>query len=76
MPLYYQDLALETAVYIYNITPHTNLNFISPYEKVNNRKPVTKNIKIWGSITYFLIKQPDLTKLEPKAILGILVGFN
>ena len=75
MPLYYQDLALETAVYIYNITLHSSLNYISPFERLYNKKPNLNNIKIQGSITYYLNKI-QTTKLEPRAKKAILVGFN
>ena len=75
MPLHYWNLALETAVYIYNITPHSSLNFISPYKKLNNKKLKLDNIKIQESIAYYLNKT-QTTKLEPRAKQGILVGFN
>ena len=38
--------ALDAAVYIYNKTPHTALNFITPYEKRFNKKPNIDNLKI------------------------------
>lgn len=75
MPLVYWQEAVESSVYIYNLTPHSQLEFISPFEKLYNKKPNTKNIKVWGSITYYLVKT-YLTKLEPKAKKGILISYN
>ena len=75
IPLKYWNLAIKTAIYIYNYTPHTNLQFISPYEKLYNKKPDISNIRVWGSITYYSIKIQQ-TKLQPKLNLGILIGFN
>ena len=75
MPLYYWDLVLETAVYIYNIIPHSSLNYILPFERLYNKKPNLNNIKIQGSIAYYLNKTQTI-KLEPRAKKAILVGFN
>ena len=38
--------ALEASIYIYNRTPHSSLNFITPFEKRFNKKPLLKGIKI------------------------------
>jgi len=75
MPLYYWDLVLETAVYIYNIILHSSLNYILPFKRLYNKKPNLNNIKIWGSIAYYLNKTQTI-KLEPRAKKAILVGFN
>ena len=75
MPLKYQQESLKASVYIYNITPHSSLGFKSPFELLYNKKPNLNNIKIWGSICYYLIKT-QITKLEPKAKKAILVGYN
>jgi len=42
----------------------------------NNIKPNIDNIKIWGLITYYKIKGPKRSKLEPQAEKGILVGYG
>ena len=44
--------ALEAAVFIYNKTLYSTLNFKLFYEIKNNKIPEIKNIKIWGSICY------------------------
>jgi hypothetical protein len=76
MDLKYWGEALETAVYLYNITPHSSIQFKSPFKVLNNRKPSNKNIRIWGSIAYYKDKTTGLKKLEPRARMAILVGFN
>ena len=75
MPLYYQDLVLEIAVYIYNIILYSSLNYILPFERLYNKKLNLNNIKIQGSIAYYLNKTQTI-KLEPRAKKAILVGFN
>ena len=42
----------------------------------NNIKLSINNIKIWGSITYYKIKGPKQSKLEPQAEKGILIGYG
>lgn len=75
MPLKYQQEALQAAVYIYNITPYSYLGK-SPFERLYNRKPNIKNLKVQGSKAYYKDKRVNRTKLELKAKLGVLVGYN
>ena len=75
MPLFLWGEAVETAVFLYNITPHSSLNFKTPYEIVYNKKPIYNYIRIWGSIAYYKDKT-QITKLEPRAKKAILIGFS
>ena len=71
---YWQE-AIEASVYLYKITPHAYLKS-SPLCRLYNKEPNTKNLKIWNSIAYYKDKTTSLIKLEPRAKLGILVGYN
>ncbi|KAF1995997.1 hypothetical protein P154DRAFT_444266, partial [Amniculicola lignicola CBS 123094] len=64
------------SVYIYNITIHQALDNISPFEYYFSKKPNYQYLKIWGSIIYYKDKSTSLTKLEPRAKIGILVGYT
>ena len=66
--------ALLAAVYLYNRTPHTSVNYKSPYELKFGHKPNLKHIKIWGSLAYSLINKPK--KLDPRAKPTILIGYE
>ena len=44
--------------------------------RLYNKEPNTKNLKIESSIAYYKDKTTSLIKLEPRAKLGILVGYN
>ncbi|KAH7551972.1 hypothetical protein BM1_08834 [Bipolaris maydis] len=44
--------ALIAAVYLYNRTPHSSINFRTPFEAKYGIKPNISNIKIWGSLAY------------------------
>ena len=66
--------ALIAAVYLYNRTPHSALNYKTPYEVRYNKKPKIAYIKIWGSIAYNKID--NAKKLDPRAKPNILIGYG
>ena len=74
LPNSYWAEAANTATFIYNRTPHSSKNFVTPYELKYNEKPDISSLKIWGSMAYkkdYLVK-----KLDPRASIGILVGYG
>lgn len=73
-PLYLWGEAILAACYIYNRTPHSSINFKTPYEIYWGSKPNINNIKIWGSIVYYNTNK-QLTKLAPRREQAILVGY-
>ena len=66
--------ALIAAVYLYNRTPHSALNYKTPYEVRYNKKPKIAYIKIWGSIAYNKID--NAKKLDPRAKPNISIGYG
>ena len=66
--------ALISAVYLYNRTPHSALDYKSPYEVRYNKKPDINNVKIWGSIAYNQIEKAK--KLDIRAKPNILIGYG
>ena len=73
----YWGEALISAVYIYNRTPHSGLNgFITPYEARYSKPPDISNIKIWGSKAYKRLPLEGLNKLQPRATLGVIIGYG
>lgn len=42
-------VAVETACWIYNHTPHAGLHFSTPYERFYGKKPDLSQVKIFGS---------------------------
>uniref|UniRef100_A0A2N9GVD6 CCHC-type domain-containing protein n=1 Tax=Fagus sylvatica TaxID=28930 RepID=A0A2N9GVD6_FAGSY len=47
----------------------------SPYELWNGRKPNLSYLKVWGCIAYFRVPNPKRTKLGPRAIKSVFVGY-
>ena len=73
----YQGEALIAIVYIYNHTPHSALEgFITLYEARYNKKLDISTIKTQGYKAYKRIPLEGLNKLQPRAIMGILMGYG
>ena len=66
--------ALLTANFILNRIPFKNSNK-SPYEVWKGRLPSYKMIKIWGCLAKVLIPLTKRTKLGPKTIDCVFIGF-
>jgi len=72
-----------TAGYLINRSPTAQFNWMTPLEKlqtflgVQNPKPKLNHTRAYGCKAYALIKnRPRLNKLDPKAFIGYLVGYN
>lgn len=72
---FWGDAALYS-IYLYNRTPHSSINYITPYEAKNNEKPTISNITTFGSICFYKNKGPKVEKLDPRGIKGIVLGVN
>ena len=68
--------ALLASVYLYNRTPHSSINYKTPYELKNKEKPNISNIKVWGSIAYYKNKGNKIKKLDSRANKGVLIGYG
>ena len=66
--------ALLSANFILNRIPFKSSNK-SPYEFWKGRLPSYKMIKVWGCLAKVLIPLPKRTKLGPKTIDCIFIGF-
>ncbi|RYE04909.1 MAG: hypothetical protein EOP33_08175, partial [Rickettsiaceae bacterium] len=67
--------AILAAVYLYNRTPNSSIEFKTPYYLKYREIPNIENIRVFGSLTYY--KEPSLftKKLDPKATPYYLIGF-
>ena len=66
--------ALLTACYILNKIPFKK-NDKTPYEMWKNRKPSYKHLKVWGCLAKVSIPVPKRTKLGPKTVDYIFIGY-
>jgi len=68
--------AINTAVYLKNISPPTCLGFKNPFEALLGFKPTVSHLRIFGSKAYAHIPKADRKKLDPKALKCIFVGYG
>lgn len=67
---------IQSAVWLYNRTPHSSLEFLTPYEKFYNVAPDLKQIRIVGSRAEVLKETlPSGKKFESRSSTCYLVGF-
>ncbi|KMQ81757.1 copia protein, partial [Lasius niger] len=75
LPATFWAEAVNTANYLQNRLP-TKANEVTPYELWTGRKPDLSNIKTFGAKAYAYIHKSKRGKLDPKAIEGILIGYD
>jgi hypothetical protein len=69
--------ATQCAGYIMNRTPSRRLQWKTPFEKVENKKPSLGHLKVYGCKAYALDKNiPKLQKMKDRAHAGYLVGYD
>uniref|UniRef100_A0A2N9HGA4 Uncharacterized protein n=1 Tax=Fagus sylvatica TaxID=28930 RepID=A0A2N9HGA4_FAGSY len=66
--------ALLTTCHVHNRVLSKKIQS-SPYELWNGRKPNLNYLKVWGCIAYFRVPNSKRTKLEPRAIKSVFVGY-
>ena len=66
--------ALLTACHIHNRVPSKKLN-ISLYEVWNGTKPNLNYFKVWGCVDFYKVFNPQRTKLEPRVLKSVFIGF-
>jgi hypothetical protein len=65
------------ASYLNNRTPKKKLGWKTPFEMLTGEKPNLSHLRIYGCRAYPLRKNvPHLDKLEPRAHIGYLVGYD
>jgi Reverse transcriptase (RNA-dependent DNA polymerase)/gag-polypeptide of LTR copia-type/GAG-pre-integrase domain/Integrase core domain len=74
-PKYWAE-SVVTAVYIRNRSPSRTLNNITPYEAWHGQKPSINHLRVFGCLAWVHIPKAKRQKLDPKATLGIFVGYS
>ena len=67
--------AAGTAITLYNVTPHSAINFKTPYEARYQEKPDISQIRIFGSLGFRKIENPK-SKLDEKSQPCHVIGFG
>lgn len=67
--------ALLSFVHTFNRSTHKPTQDKTPTEIWTGRKPLVTHLKIFGSLAFIYVPKLKRNKLEPKAKVGILVGY-
>ncbi|KAI1663301.1 Pol protein [Pyrenophora tritici-repentis] len=77
LPKEYANECAMTAIYLLNRTPVEAINWSCPYTKVKGVKPSVAHLEVIGARAYVLNeKLPRGAKLDSRALIGHLVGFD
>ncbi|MGH7240582.1 MAG: reverse transcriptase domain-containing protein, partial [Candidatus Saccharimonadales bacterium] len=72
----YWGEAVMTATYIRNRCPTKSLPAMTPYEAWTGKKPSLAHLRVWGCKAYAHVPKETRTKLQPKAIECVFVGYS
>jgi len=67
--------ALLTACHVHNRIP-SKVFKVSPYELWKGRKPNLEYLRVWGCLAFYRVLDPKRTKLGPRALKSIFVGYT
>ncbi|EOY22757.1 Uncharacterized protein TCM_014834 [Theobroma cacao] len=76
LPKSFWAKAANTAVYLRNILITQAVNNETPYEAWYNTRPSVDHLRIFGSICYLHVPEELRDKLQPKAKLGVFIGYS
>jgi hypothetical protein len=77
LPKEYANKCVMSAIYLLNRTPVEAIDWSCPHTKVKGIKPSVAHLEVIGARAYVLNeKLPREAKLESRALIGHLVGFN
>lgn len=74
LPMNLWGEALLTACHLHNRIPSRKFK-VSPYELWKKRKPNLAYLNVWGCLAYYRVPDPKRTKLGPRALKGVFVGY-
>jgi transposase InsO family protein len=76
LPYTFWALAVQAAVYCRNRSPTTSLDSRTPYEVWSGHKPKVSHMRVFGCLAFAHVRKGARTKLDPKARVGIFVGYS
>ena len=68
--------AVGTAVHVYNMTPISKAEFLTPKEMWSGSKPDISHLRIFGCAAYVHVLKGKRRKLNPKSQEMIFVGYK
>ena len=75
LPLSLWAEAVNTIVYLRNMSPTSSFKGVTPFEKLFGVKPNVGHLRVFGCTAYAHVPDQKRQKLDPKATKGIFVGY-
>ncbi|KAI5321249.1 hypothetical protein L3X38_030320 [Prunus dulcis] len=76
MPLEFWAETVNTAVYVLNRSPTKALDKKTPFEAYSGRKPGLKHLKVFGSVCYAHVPNPQRQKLDSTSNRYVFLGYG
>ncbi|BBH07158.1 multidrug resistance-associated protein 9 [Prunus dulcis] len=76
MPLEFWAETVNTAVYVLNRSPTKALDKKTPFEAYSGRKPGLKHLRVFGSLCYALVPNPQRQKLDLASKRCVFLGYG
>ncbi|KAI5352997.1 hypothetical protein L3X38_005889 [Prunus dulcis] len=76
MPLELWAETVNTAVYVLNRSPTKALDKKTPFEAYSGRKPGLKHLKVFGSVCYAHVPNPQRQKLDSTSNRCVFLGYG
>ncbi|CAL8990800.1 unnamed protein product [Prunus brigantina] len=76
MPLEFWAEAVNTAVYVLNRSPTKALDKKTPFEAYSGRKPGLKHLRVFGSLCYAHVPNPQRQKLDLASKRCVFLGYG
>jgi len=67
---------MRTAAHVINKLPQPRLEFVSPFEKLWNKKPTVSYLRVFGCVCYVFVPDHLRSKIDKKAVRCIFVGYD
>ena len=76
LPVVFWGEAIKTAIYLMNHRLCVNDKSKTVIEVWSGTKPYISHLKVFGCDAYVHVHQHNRTKMEPKSIKGIFIGYD
>ncbi|BBG92676.1 multidrug resistance-associated protein 9, partial [Prunus dulcis] len=76
MPLEFWAETVNTAVYVLNRSPTKALDKKTPFEAYSGRKPGLKHLRVFGSLCYAHVPNPQRQKLDSASNRCVFLGYG
>jgi hypothetical protein len=67
---------VNAAIHITNVSPSRSNSGVTLAGRFFQEPPKVDHLWVWGCLAYVYVDQKSWTKLNPKCIKGILVGYD